>query len=150
MRRNPMAQRLTAVGLLALAMAMAMPVQDAKAQDILGGALFGGAAGGLIGGAVGGRGGIIPGVIIGAAAGAIIASEGERRRGGYYYHRNGCYRQRADGAWVAMSPRYCEGPAEYGGAAPSDAVAYCMQRFRSYDPASQTYVGYDGYRRSCP
>ena len=32
----------------------------------------------------------------------------------------------------------------------NDAVAYCMQRFRSYDPASGTYLGYDGYRHSCP
>jgi hypothetical protein len=32
----------------------------------------------------------------------------------------------------------------------SDAVAYCSQRFRSYDPASGTYLGYDGNRHSCP
>ncbi len=29
-------------------------------------------------------------------------------------------------------------------------VAYCSQRFRSYDPASGTYLGYDGYRHPCP
>jgi BA14K-like protein len=32
----------------------------------------------------------------------------------------------------------------------NDAVAYCMQRFRSYDPASGTYLGYDGMRHPCP
>lgn len=32
----------------------------------------------------------------------------------------------------------------------SDAYAYCSQRFRSYDPASGTYVGSDGARRACP
>jgi len=32
----------------------------------------------------------------------------------------------------------------------ADAVAYCMQRFRSYDPASGTYLGYDGLRHPCP
>ena len=32
----------------------------------------------------------------------------------------------------------------------NDAVAYCMQRFRSYDPASGTYLGYDGLRHPCP
>lgn len=143
-----MTQRLMAASFLVLA--MAMPMQGAAAQDILGGAIIGGAAGGLIGRAVGGRGGVVPGVIIGATAGALIASEGERRRGGYYYHRNGCYLQRPDGAWVAVSPRYCDAPVEYGGAPPSDAVAYCMQRFRSYDPVSQTYTGYDGIRRPCP
>ena len=29
-------------------------------------------------------------------------------------------------------------------------VAYCAQRFRSYDPASGTYLGNDGLRHSCP
>jgi len=29
-------------------------------------------------------------------------------------------------------------------------VAYCSQRFKSYDPASGTYLGYDGMRHSCP
>jgi hypothetical protein len=32
----------------------------------------------------------------------------------------------------------------------SDEVAYCSQRFRSYDPASGTYLGYDGLRHPCP
>ena len=27
---------------------------------------------------------------------------------------------------------------------------YCAQRFRSYDPASGTYLGYDGARHPCP
>ena len=31
-----------------------------------------------------------------------------------------------------------------------DAVAYCSQRFKSYDPASGTYMGYDGNRHACP
>jgi len=29
-------------------------------------------------------------------------------------------------------------------------VDYCIQRYRSYDPNSQTYVGRDGQRHSCP
>jgi hypothetical protein len=28
--------------------------------------------------------------------------------------------------------------------------AYCAQRYRSYDPASGTYLGYDGIRHACP
>jgi hypothetical protein len=32
-----------------------------------------------------------------------------------------------------------------GGADPS----YCAQRYRSYDPASGTYLGYDGLRHPC-
>ena len=31
-----------------------------------------------------------------------------------------------------------------------DATAYCAQRFKSYDPASGTYLGYDGQRHPCP
>jgi hypothetical protein len=31
-----------------------------------------------------------------------------------------------------------------------DAVAYCMQRFQSYDPRTGTYLGYDGERHPCP
>jgi hypothetical protein len=29
-------------------------------------------------------------------------------------------------------------------------IAYCARRFRSYDPDSQTYLGRDGRRHSCP
>lgn len=35
-------------------------------------------------------------------------------------------------------------------AAQNNAIAYCSQRFRSYDPASGTYLAKDGYRRACP
>jgi hypothetical protein len=44
----------------------------------------------------------------------------------------------------------------YGGYAPGyyagggDADAYCFSRFKSYDPASGTYLGYDGLRHPCP
>jgi hypothetical protein len=51
------------------------------------------------------------------------------------------------------APGYYPGPV-YGvpayGPPPGNAIAYCMQRFRSYDPASGTYLGYDGYRHPCP
>jgi hypothetical protein len=35
-------------------------------------------------------------------------------------------------------------------AAEADAFAYCAQRFRSWDPETQTYLGYDGLRHPCP
>lgn len=40
----------------------------------------------------------------------------------------------------------------YGAPAPAygDGEAYCASRFRSYDPASGTYLGYDGLRHPCP
>ena len=54
---------------------------------------------------------------------------------GYYYDDPGYY--------------YAPGPDVYGAADPS-AEAYCSQRYRSYDPASGTYLGYDGMRHPCP
>jgi hypothetical protein len=48
---------------------------------------------------------------------------------------------------VVEEPVYGGYPA-YGGG--GDAVGYCAQRFRSYDPASGTYLGYDGLRHPCP
>lgn len=40
---------------------------------------------------------------------------------------------------------YAEVP-EYSG----DSSQYCAQRYQSYDPASGTYLGYDGMRHPCP
>ena len=31
-----------------------------------------------------------------------------------------------------------------------DVVAYCARRFKSYDPGSGTYFGYNGLRHPCP
>ena len=90
-----------------LGLAFAMPVHEAAAQNTLGGAIFGGAAGAIVGGAVGGGRGAAIGAIIGAGTGAAIASEGDRRSGGYYWYQDGCYVQRGDGAWMRVHPRYC-------------------------------------------
>ena len=90
-----------------LGLAFAMPVHEAAAQNTLGGAIFGGAAGAIVGGAVGGGRGAAIGAIIGAGTGAAIASEGDRRRGGYYWYQDGCYIQRGDGAYMRVDPRYC-------------------------------------------
>jgi hypothetical protein len=51
------------------------------------------------------------------------------------------------GAIAAQSRPYYAAPVY---AAPPDEVGYCMQRFKSYDPASGTYLGYDGMRHPCP
>jgi hypothetical protein len=52
-------------------------------------------------------------------------------------------------------PRYGYGQS-YGGRgyrqstiAAGNDPAYCQQRYRSYDPASGTYLGYDGLRHPC-
>ena len=91
-----------------LALAALMPAQQAAAQDPVGGAIVGGALGGIIGGAVGrGAGGVIAGAAIGAATGAIIASEAERRNGGYFWWHRGCYYRYPNGAWVQVGLNYC-------------------------------------------
>jgi len=47
-------------------------------------------------------------------------------------------------------PGYAYVPGYDHGTAPVDDDAYCAQRFRSYDPATGTYLGYDGFRHACP
>lgn len=70
----------------------------------------------------------IAGAIIG---GAIIGATQPYPYGPYYY---------------GPGPAYVVAPNPY----PANAIAYCQQRFRSYDPASGTYLGYDGLRHPCP
>lgn len=71
----------------------------------------------------------------GLAAGAVI--------GGALAAPYGYY-----GGPYAYEPDYDYGPGVY--AQPDRDDAYCAQRFRSYDPASGTYLGYDGLRHPCP
>lgn len=40
--------------------------------------------------------------------------------------------------------------ANFAGPTRSGGVAGCAARFRSYDPATGTYMGFDGARHSCP
>jgi len=76
----------------------------------------------------------------GLAAGAVIGA-GIAASQPYYYGYGPYY----------YGPGY-GGPTYYRPAAPpgDDAVAYCMQRYRSYDPESGTFLGYDGLRHPCP
>ena len=45
------------------------------------------------------------------------------------------------------APGYAAVPA---GASAGDPVAYCKQRYRSYNPQTGTYLGTDGQRHHCP
>jgi hypothetical protein len=83
------------------------------------------------------RGGFWPGFAAGAAIGGLgsYAYYGGPYYGDSYYD-DGYY---DDGASVAVVP-------DGGG----DSAAYCAQRYQSYDPASGTYLGYDGLRHPCP
>ena len=74
------------------------------------------------------------GVGLGLGIGSSYAYYGG---GGYYdpyYYDDGYY----DDSTVAVVP------------GDGDAVAYCRQRFKSYDIRTQTYLGYDGQRHPCP
>jgi hypothetical protein len=134
-----------------LALAVCGPVQEAAAQDAVGGAIVGGVLGGVVGGALGGRGGAAAGAILGAGTGAAIASQGERRGGGYRYYQGGCYVEQP-GGWVAVSGRYCQ-TAEYDGPPPRAYVEPQRPRCTyspSYNPRRGTFIGRDGYERPCP
>jgi len=55
-----------------------------------------------------------------------------------------------DPGYTTYSYRYSPGYSTYGYSAGGRDADYCTQRYRSYDPASGTYLGYDGIRHPCP
>jgi BA14K-like protein len=104
-------------------------------------------------------GGWAPAAVAGAIVGGAIAATQPWNYGYYdgYAYAPGSYGYGYDYAPgyaygpagyndYAYAPGYTTGPAYSGG----DSDAYCSQRFRSYDPSSGTYMGYDGRRHSCP
>jgi hypothetical protein len=95
-----------------------------------------------------------PGVIIGPGGpnngydydyGYDYGSGGYVTGPGYYGAGRG-YAEPYNNGPVYEGRSEATGPS-YGG---NGGVAYCEQRFRSYDPASQTYLGFDGMRHPCP
>jgi hypothetical protein len=76
-------------------------------------------------------GGFFPGFVAGSAIGI-----GSAFASPYYYDDSYGY--------------YDDSPAVEVVPAGGDDVAYCQQRYRSYDVASGTYLGYDGLRHPCP
>ena len=67
----------------------------------------------------------------------------------YGNHGGGYYRN--DGAVLGgLAAGAIIGGAIANSQARTDSSGYCSQRYRSYDPASGTYLGYDGQRHSCP
>jgi BA14K-like protein len=88
----------------------------------------------------GGWGGAAAGFVAGAVVGSALTAPYAYGYGPYY-----------------PQPYYYQPPAPvYGPPGPSygapvaDAAAYCAQRFKSWDPATGTYLGYDGLRHPCP
>lgn len=86
--------------------------------------------------------GFVAGAIVGGALAAPYYGYGPYYGGPYYYGPPAV-------VYGAPGPVY-GGPAYSGAPVAGDATAYCSQRFRSYDPASGTYLGYDGQRHPCP
>lgn len=94
------------VAIVVLAGTVLLPISDAPAQDVVGGALMGAAIGGYVGGITSGRvDGAIGGMIAGGTAGAIIGSDVEKRPG-YYWRDGNCY-HRVRGGHVRVTRRYC-------------------------------------------
>jgi BA14K-like protein len=107
------------------------------------------------GGWHGGWGGWGPAAVGGAIVGGALAAATSPFWGyGPYAYDYGPYAYGyGPGVYAAptYSYEYSPGYSSYGLAAPAGGgVAYCEQRFRSYDPATGTYLGYDGIRHSCP
>jgi hypothetical protein len=112
-----------------------------------------GGAVGVRGGAVGYRGGAVGyrGGAVGYRGGAV------GYRGGYYRPGIGVATGAVVGGAIAASQYGYGGygndyPGYYstGYTSGGQDASYCAQRYRSYDPASGTYLGNDGRRHSCP
>ena len=103
--------------------------------------------------------------VAGAAVGAGLAYSncyggncGDGYYGAAYDNGYGAYASGDDGSNAYASAAYTAAPDDTGsdyilnGAymSEADAIAYCAQRFRSYDSASQTFLSYSGERKSCP
>ena len=91
------------------------------------------------------------GAAAGLAAGAIVGGAIAATQPWYGYGYAPGYYGYAPGGYYGYAPGYSNDPAySYGYPAGGGDVAYCQQRYRSYDPASGTYLGYDGLRHPCP
>ncbi|MCP3373072.1 BA14K family protein [Bradyrhizobium cajani] len=82
-------------------------------------------------------GGFWPGFAAGAAIGGL---------GSYAYYGGGYY----DDPYYYGDSYYDEPSVAVVPDSGGDSAAYCAQRYKSYDPASGTYLGYDGQRHPCP
>ena len=88
----------------------------------------------------------VAGLAAGALIGGAIANQGYYGNPGYGYGGYGVptYDESDDdGPGPVLAEQEDVGPAGEG-------ADYCAQRYRSYDRASGTYLGYDGERHPCP
>jgi BA14K-like protein len=80
----------------------------------------------------------VAGGLVGGALAAPYYGYGPYYPGPYY--PGAYYPGPYDQGHYAAAPAYSNGGGE----------GYCAQRFRSYDPSTGTYMGYDGQRHPCP
>ena len=104
----------------------------------------------------------VAGLAAGVVGGALAAATAPLWAPGYYYNGYPDYAYAPGYAYddtysyapgYAYSPGYAydQGSAyDQGYAVGGRNDAYCAQRYRSYDPASGTFLGYDGVRHPCP
>ena len=98
-----------------------------------------------------GRGGagVAAGIATGLILGGIIASQPR-----YYGYGPGYYGYYGGPPPLFYGPRVFYPPGHYGplvgpGYDGGDWMSYCFSRYRSFDPATGTYMGYDGRRHVC-
>jgi hypothetical protein len=142
--------------LILAAAAFSAPAQAQFSGQVGGGGHVGGAGvgGGHFGGArVGGA--HFGGARVGGAhfGGARVARGGHYYGAGYGgyggpYYGGGYYDSGWD--WGGLAAGMILGGVLAAQSSYADSVGYCMRRFKSYDPSSGTYLGYDGYRHACP
>ena len=95
------------------------------------------------------------GAFVAAGVSPAFAQRGRGRGGGGGRGRGGGWGR---GSGVGAAVGIGVGAAIIGGAIAAsaaeqqrrDAIGYCMQRYRSFDPESMTYLGNDGFRHPCP
>jgi BA14K-like protein len=81
------------------------------------------------------------GFVAGALVGSALAAPYYYAPGPYYPYYPSPYYPPAPAGYYARG----SGPPPAG-----DAVAYCEQRFRSYNPKTGLYIGTDGHLHPCP
>src|SRR5215472_10289162 len=94
-------------------------------------------------------GGGLAGLAAGAVGGAVAAATAPLWAPGYYGYYDGYYPGYAYAPGYAYGDTYAYEPG-YTSVPGGGNGAYCAQRYRSYDPASGTFLGYDGIRHPCP
>ncbi|WP_279480517.1 BA14K family protein [Aureimonas sp. SK2] len=107
---------------------------------------------------------VLLGGAVGLAAGALLGSAlSQPRQPEYYAPAPRYYEPPPRPVYVAppsyedtipappryRQPRQARYYDDYGTYSRSSHVERCLARYRSYDPRTDTYVGYDGYERRC-